>query len=100
MRLTLSYVDLLCLDFRDPSTAPPVVLWVSDRVIDSYVEWERLPEEKQFDDDGNFLNVPWDNFLIPVAADFQEFILNLNVSPRIGGWGAVCQGHDAPSPER
>jgi hypothetical protein len=77
MRLDQSYVDLLCLDFRDSSKAPPVVLWMSHQALDSLMEWDDLPEEEQFDDDDNFLNVPWDNFLVPVAADFQEFILSL-----------------------
>jgi hypothetical protein len=77
MRLTQCYVDLLCLDFRDPSKAPPVVLWMSHQALDSLMDWEKLPEEEQLDDDSNFLNVPWDNFLAPVAANFQEFILSL-----------------------
>ncbi|MEM9452117.1 MAG: hypothetical protein AAGA75_26810 [Cyanobacteria bacterium P01_E01_bin.6] len=77
MSLDQGYIDLLCLDFRDSTTPPPVVLWMADRALSSYMEWDQLSLDEQFDDDDNFLNVPWSDFLITVASDFNQFIANL-----------------------
>lgn len=77
MCLDRAYVDLLCFDYRDGNRTPPVVLWVADRANLARMTWEDLPEEEAFDDDGNYLSVPWDDFLIPVANSFAEFLRSL-----------------------
>ncbi len=77
MNLDHGYVDLLCLDCRDRTKKTPVVVWIGDSATDASMEWDGLPIEQQFDADGDFVNVPWDDFLLPVASDFGAFISSL-----------------------
>lgn len=74
MHLDCCYVDLLCLDYRENRSKPPVVLWVAAQANTALMNWEDLPIEEQFDAEENIKSVPWDDFLIPLAPDFAAFI--------------------------
>jgi hypothetical protein len=74
MCLDRAYVDLFCFDYRDRSTAPQVALWIADVANDACLEWDQLPAERQFDDDDNYLSVPWTRFVAPLARNFAEFV--------------------------
>lgn len=76
--LTGNEVDLLCLDFRHGPHDPPVVLWRSNDALDSFFAWEKLSPEERFDSGGDrCVNVGWDDFLVPVADSFGEFVDSL-----------------------
>ena len=77
MCLDRGYVDLFCFDYREPRAKPAVVLWDANRAMDAYFEWDELPAEEKFDDDDNFLSVPWDTFLVPIADSFAAFVAML-----------------------
>lgn len=81
MCLDRGYVDLFCFDYRTSSPSPAVVIWDANRAMDAYYDWDSLPIDQQFDKDGNFLNVNWDSFLIPVASSFREFVAMLEPNP-------------------
>lgn len=77
MCLDRADVDLVCLDVRDPESPAPVVLWDATTALTALIAWNNLPREQQFDEDGHFSSVPWDDFLIPLADSFVEFIDSL-----------------------
>jgi hypothetical protein len=74
MCLDRAYVDLLCLDYRKNRGKPSVVLWSADRANRAYMKWDELPLEEQFDEEGSFNSVPWDEFVTPVAPTFAAFV--------------------------
>lgn len=73
MCLDRGYVGLFCFDYRKRRPKPPVVLWDANKAMNAYFEWDSLPCEEQFDDNDNFLSVPWDSFLVPIADSFAGF---------------------------
>jgi len=58
MCLDRAYVDLLCLDYRSNREKPAVVLWIAARANSAYAQWDRLPPEEAFDEEGNCRSVP------------------------------------------
>ncbi len=74
MCLDRAEVDLFCFDYRGKSAKTPVVLWDAYEAKHAYITWDRLPLDESFDTDGNFLAVPWDDFVIPVAPSFAGFL--------------------------
>jgi hypothetical protein len=74
MCLDRAYVDLVCLDYRQNRNKPAVALWIADRANNAYWEWDHLPFHEKFDDAENFKNVPWDDFVKPIAPDFATFV--------------------------
>lgn len=74
MCLDRGYVDLFCFDYRQKRSKPTVVLWDANNAGEAYFEWNSLPIEEQFDQNDNFLSVPWDTFLVPIADSFADFV--------------------------
>ncbi len=77
MCLDRAYVDLLCLDFRRCESSPPVVLWDAAHANDAYIDWDFLPFDEKFDEDDNYLSVPWEKFVVRVSDTFADFIGSL-----------------------
>ena len=66
--LTHTYVDLVCLDFRDRSIEPPVVLWRAHAALEALFVWDALPIEDASDETGEHaMNLDWSSFVDPVA---------------------------------
>ena len=71
-------VDLVCLDYRAQTDTPPVVLWLAERALSALLGLENLPVSEQFDEKGEYRSVPWDDFLVPVSPNFDEFVCSLS----------------------
>jgi|JI10StandDraft_1071094.scaffolds.fasta_scaffold23194_1 hypothetical protein len=74
MCLDRANVNLMCFDYRNRPKTPTVKMWLAHNANDAYMDWDELPIDQQFDADDNFLSVPWDTFLTPVADCFDDFI--------------------------
>jgi len=55
------------------------VFWLSKEANDVSIDRDKLPIEQLYDKDGNAIGVPWENFVIPVAKTFEEFLDMLEV---------------------
>lgn len=70
-------VDLFCFDYRVRHVPPRIALWHADAANEARLEWELLPPEEQFDGDDNYLSVPWNRFVVPLADSFAAFLHKL-----------------------
>jgi hypothetical protein len=82
MCLDRAYVDLLCFDRRTQRTEPPVVLWLAHEANSAAVLWEDLSLSEQFDADERIIGVPWDDYVVPLAATYAEFVEMLRPNSR------------------
>jgi len=92
MDLTQSETDMVCLDFRNRVDNPRVVLWRALAALHALLDWKKLPFDQKFGASdlskplgiaSELLNVPWGDFVTPLADSWQEFFDGLEPGPAV-----------------
>jgi len=65
--------DLYCFDYRNNVYPPRIVLWKAEKAMTEFFRVDRLPSKDVFNEDGQYENIRWESFLIPIASNFSEF---------------------------